>query len=495
MTRSEPEDRTSPRSADGTPEVNVPLDTDTIAEPTTQGMSLHYLRGRPLLKYTLLYGVGLAALSAVFSGVGGVVIPNHIQDLAFHAWFTGGDASANLQQLNDLKSQVAAGTVTATADQTRLLGLLSQFDAARATAAGAISAISVILVAVAQPIVGVLSDRTRSRFGRRTPWIAFGAGVGSLLMAVAPLAPSLAVLGIIWVTVSVLMNVAQGPVQTTVADRIPDQHRGRASSAGGVGSFIGGIAGSILAATMFGLIGLNVYWVFSILVVVCFLLFVTILRDRSSQALEVPKSNWRQTLAGFVTPLRYKDFRWVWISRILLMFGYTVSSSLNFFMLQSYVQPALSQAQATALTPVLSIASLPATLLAVFLAGRLSDRIGRRKPFVFAAAIIMAVAMLAPMISPSLPAMFVQAILTGFAFGIYLPVDQALFVSVLPDLENSAGRDLGVAALATNVGQALGPILAAQVVAISGSYFLVWPIAFVLVGIAAVAILPVRGAR
>lgn len=498
MTHNEPGNQAEELSDEsGSPESNTKpaSDTATIAEPTTQGMSLHYLRGRPLLKYTLLYGLGLAALSAAFSGIGGVVIPNHIQELAFHAWFTSGDASVNLQQLNDLKAAIAAGTATANPEQTRLLGLLTQFDAARATAAGLISALSVILVAIAQPIVGVLSDRTRSRFGRRAPWMLFGAVAGGVLMVFAPFAPSLAVIGVIWVTVSVLLNVAQGPLYTTVADRIPEHQRGRASSAGGTGSFVGGIAGSIAAALLFPLLGLNVYIVFAVIIVICFVLFVVLLRDRSSKDLQLPKRDWKKTLAGFITPLRFGDFRWVWISRILLMFGYTVSSALNFFMLQSYIHPALSQAEATALTPALSLASLPMTLLAVFFAGRLSDKIGRRKPFVIAAAIIMAIAMLSPMISPTLPALFVQSILTGFAFGIYLPVDQALFVAVLPDLENSAGRDLGVAALATNVGQALGPILAAQVVAISGSYFLVWPIAFVLVALAAVSILPVKGAR
>jgi MFS family permease len=160
-------------------------------------------------------------------------------------------------------------------------------------------------------------------------------------------------------------------------------------------------------------------------------------------------------------------------------------------MLQSYVKPALSAAEATALTPLLAVASLPSTVIAILVAGWLSDRLGQRKSFVFWASILMSAAMAIPLISPTVPALFLQAVVAGFAFGIYIPVDQALMVDVLPD-PSAAGRDLGVAGVATNFGQALGPALAGGVVAATGSYGLVWIAALVLVAVAAVAILPVR---
>ena len=102
--------------------------------------------------------------------------------------------------------------------------------------------------------------------------------------------------------------------------------------------------------------------------------------------------------------------------------------------------------------------------------------------------------MLVPLVSPTLPAIFIQAILTGFAFGAYLPIDQALFVDVLPD-PDSAGRDLGLAAMATNLGQSLAPFLAGQVFMLTGGYHFVWVSASVLVILAALAILPVKKVR
>lgn len=53
---------------------------------------------------------------------------------------------------------------------------------------GAIFMLSRIWDAVNDPLIGVLSDRTRSRFGRRKPWIAIGAPIFALA-AIAVFAP------------------------------------------------------------------------------------------------------------------------------------------------------------------------------------------------------------------------------------------------------------------------------------------------------------------
>ena len=75
-----------------------------------------------------------------------------------------------------------------------------------------------------QPLVGALSDRTTSRFGRRTPYFLVGAIICSLALLAMPYSPTL------WAAASLLWlldagnNVTMEPYRAYVADRlVPDQ--------------------------------------------------------------------------------------------------------------------------------------------------------------------------------------------------------------------------------------------------------------------------------
>ena len=47
-------------------------------------------------------------------------------------------------------------------------------------------AVTSVFSTLTTPIAGALSDRTRSRWGRRTPWIVCGALVGALCLFIVP---------------------------------------------------------------------------------------------------------------------------------------------------------------------------------------------------------------------------------------------------------------------------------------------------------------------
>ncbi|BCY11701.1 MFS transporter [Actinoplanes sp. L3-i22] len=465
-----------------------------MVEPAEPGTSMTYRGGKPFRRYLLWYTLAFAAITAVWGGMLGVLLPNQVQMIEFAHWFTGADAGVDLTALNDLKAAVAAGTTIATPEQQRLLGILGDFDAARAQALSVVTSLAVAVTMLVQPVIGVLSDRTRSRFGRRAPWMLFGAVVGSGFLIAVRHAPTIAILALLWTCAQTVLNMIPGTLQTTVPDRIPEDRVGVTSGIGGLGNFAGGIVGGVGAGVLLPVLGLDVIYAYAILVLIGVVGFVVLLRDRPSTELVVPPHRWGTFFRGFLVPLRDHDFRWVWVARIVLTFGYAASTALALYMLQSYISPALSLADATRTAPLLTAASLPGTIVALLLAGRISDRTGRRKPLVIASSVLMAVSMLVPLCWPALPALFLQSILAGIAFGIYLPVDGALFIDVLPD-RAAAGRDLGIAGLGSNLGQALGPVLAGQVVALTGGYRGVWAVATVLTAVAAIAIFRVRDAR
>lgn len=466
------------------------------AESRTEAVAVSYQpKTRALRKYTLCYALAGLGLAVLWGAVPSILLPLQVQQLEFAHIFTGADAHLSLQTLSDLKAQVESGRLVPTADQQRLLGLLARFNSARATSLSFVTSVGVFITMLVQPVIGMLSDRTRSSWGRRAPWIAAGAVAGAALVALLPVVPTIAVLVIVWSLVQLAGNAAGGPLNATVVDRVPANRIGGISTVTGVIAYVGAIGGSVVAGSLFAAIGLAAYFPIAVVLVLAALSFVLFARDSSSRDVAAAPLRVRTFFTSYVLALGDRDFRWAWIAKVLLCTGYGIASVYTVYMLQSYVTPALSATQAAQTAPLIQLAGLPAALIGMAVSGRWSDRIGRRKPFVVAASIVMAVSFLVPFVWPTVAGLFVQSVVTGLGFGVFIVVDQALFIDLLPHRE-AAARDLGVSTLGQNLGQAAGPTVAGAVVAIfGGAYGPVWPVGFVLVLVAAFAVLPIKRAR
>jgi MFS family permease len=446
-------------------------------------------------RYITLYSIAYMGIAVLWGSLLAILVPLQVQGIEFHRVFTGADAGVDLQALTTLQAQVAAGSATASPEQHRLLGLLSEFNSSRATSLSLVTSAGVLLSMFLSPIIGMLSDRTRSRWGRRAPWIAAGGIGGTALICLMPVAPTIAVVVVVWSLLQVAVGVAQGPLTATVADRVPEDRIGVVSGISGLASYFGAIVGSIIAGSLFAAIGLGAYLPIGVALFLATMAFVLFTRDNSSRDMMTDRLRFGSMVKSYGIALADSDYRWAWISKVLLYLGYGISSVFSLYMLQSYIHPALSVTEAAQTAPLLQFAALPTTLAAMFISGRWSDKVGRRKPFVIAAGLIMAGSFLIPFAWPALPAMFIQTAVTGIGYGTFVVVDQALFIDVLPDRE-AAGRDLGLSSMGQNLGNALGPIVAGAVVSMfAGAYAPVWPVAFVLVVIASLAVLRVKRVR
>ena len=101
--------------------------------------------------------------------------------------------------------------------------------------------------------------------------------------------------------------------------------------------------------------------------------------------------------------------------------------------------------------------------LSAVVAGRISDRSGRRKIYVVWSTVVMASSAVILAFFPVFPAAMVAALILGLGYGIYLAVDQALVTQVLPTAVDR-GRDLGVINIANAAPQVLAPVIAAPIV-------------------------------
>jgi MFS family permease len=352
---------------------------------------------------------------------------------------------------------------------------------------------SFVFTLFAQPLAGAFSDRTRSRFGRRAPWMVIGALVGGILLLGMGSLKQLVWLTVFWVVIQVALNFLQAPLTTITADRFPRSKRGGASAMLGIGMQVGGMVGVMVASALAAQFGVA-YSVFGIGVIVVTVLFVLVNRDWSSKDAPVDPFRWGAFFKGFwVNPRKHPDFAWAFAARFLLILGYFVVSSYQLYMLQKYIGLSLPAAQGAVLT--LTLVAFVPTLIAIGLSGWWSDRIGRRKAFIYVASVIMAVGFAMPLIMPNMTGMVVMSIVNGLGFGVYMAVDAALMTEVLPNASGAAAKDLGILNVATNIPQALSPSIALLIISALGGYAMLFVFAIVFVVLAAIATAPIKGVK
>ena len=115
--------------------------------------------------------------------------------------------------------------------------------------------------------------------------------------------------------------------------------------------------------------------------------------------------------------------------------------------------------------------------------------------FVFVATIVIAAGVLAPVLSPTVGAMFVYTAIVGVGYGAYMAVDLALMIDVLPS-HGDVGKDLGVLNIAANVPQALTPPIAALLLGLfAGSYVAIFIYAIVAIVLSSLLVFPIKSVR
>ncbi|MFF1635800.1 MFS transporter [Leifsonia sp. NPDC058248] len=352
---------------------------------------------------------------------------------------------------------------------------------------------SFVFTLFAQPIVGAFSDRTRSRMGRRAPWMIIGAAVGAIFLAGLGSLTSILWITIFWVVIQVSLNALQGPLSAITPDRFPRSRRGIASAMIGIGTMAGGTIGVIVAGQFAANIGIG-YTVFGVAVLVFTLAFVLLNRDYSSKDAVHPPFSWKQFFAGFwISPRTNPDFAWAFAARFLFILGYFVTFGYQLFILTDYIK--LSIPAATSAIALLSLASLVTTLVSVSLAGWLSDKLGRRKVFIYVASVLMVIGLAVPLAMPTLTGMLVMSAVNGFGFGLYMACDTALMTEVLPGGGTAAAKDLGILNVATNIPQALSPSIAAVLIGVLGGYQALFIFGMIAVALAALVLIPIKSVR
>jgi len=375
----------------------------------------------------------------------------------------------------------------------------AQIDAQHATTILSIAVgVGSVFSLVAFPALGRLSDRTTARAGRRRPFLVLGAALFAVGAIGIVAATSLLALTVANILTAVGYSSTAVAFTAAIPDQLPADRRGPASAIAGLSLPVGAVTGLFIAQLVAPNLAAMVLLPAAVAVAGALLLAVR-LRDRQLPAAERPAFGWGQFLGTFwVDPLRHPAYGWAWASRLLLFLGVAAIQAYQAFYLIIVLHVAPDRVAGAVFLSTLVLTA--AALVFAPIAAKLSDRIGRRKPFVVAAALIFAVGLGLAAVAHSFPAFLVATGVVGLGQGVYMAVDIALVTQVLPDPDNPA-KDLGIMNLASSLPGTLVPTLAPVVLAIGATaaspqnFSALFVVGAVAAAIGAACILPIRGVR
>ena len=315
-----------------------------------------------------------------------------------------------------------------------------------------------LVAAIMQPLIGRLSDRTRSPLGRRVPYIIFGTVVvcGSLVFLV--LSPNLAALFATWMFIQANLNIAYGPGMALIRDLVPRYRVGVASS---IKILMDAMGGLILITASAALIGqaagsglgpvpVYVNWEWAVYALLGTALAISVVVTCTTVLTRDPRRRARPVRRSEAASPRVlnRQFGLFLFSRLLLMTAIYSFPTYGLFFLRDVVEADNPAQTLSQMIPAIA----GALAMAVFAAGWISDRIGH-KPVVIAGAAAGAVSTSWLLLVDTTSGVLVTASIIGASAGALLSANWAL-ANVLGD-EQRAGTHIGIVNLSTIGGAAI----------------------------------------
>lgn len=317
---------------------------------------------------------------------------------------------------------------------------------------------------VGPAIFGRLYENATGRFRTRGLWIAVGSGLTAIAVFGIFEANTLFAIAAAYLMLQVSDDLGTGPYAGMVADTVPLENRGYASSVMGGFKLFGQIASAVVAL----LLSKRIEMVFAAIAavnVVCALWTVWTIKDLPEPVrVEREKTSFFQ---DYIAPFKSFDFRAVWFNRFIVFFanGCVTGYALYFLgdMLTSYHLFGKDLGDEKGAANVLALTISFTGIFGSILAAKYADKIGR-KPLLIWSIVILAVTLAPVAILRDFTAIWITVALYGFGNGIFQSTDWAIASDVLPNPDRAA-TEMGAwqsseTSTQVLVGLIMGPVIA-----------------------------------
>lgn len=340
-----------------------------------------------------------------------------------------------------------------------------------------VMAVGAIAGLIANPVVGALSDRTTHPRGRRHPWTLGCALVAAAGLGIVAASPSVAVMAVGWFIAELGLGGMLATLTAALPDRVPVSQRGTLGALIGISQMLGTVLGALLVTVIITRMSVG-YAACAVIVVGLAAAFALRTTDEPLPPRYKPDHPVSTALRRmWLSPREYPDFAWGWATHFMVNLGNDLGT---LYLLYFLARGAHYHDPQTGLLIMMALYAV-ALLIAGLVLGGLSDKTGRRKPFILGSAAVMALAAVLLAASPTWGMALVAAPLLGAGYGTYWSAAPALLTQVLPAAVDR-GKDVGIINVAYNLPLVVAPLLAGVVLGLMNSY----PALFALAAVATV---------
>ncbi|MGI6368676.1 MAG: MFS transporter [Anaerolineae bacterium] len=351
-----------------------------------------------------------------------------------------------------------------------------------------------LLALLATPVTGYLSDRTHSPWGRRPPWMVLGALASATCLLVLVHARSWPALAGAYLLLQLSSNLAHGPGQGLIPDKVPPHQRGIASGVKAMLDMLGIVAAALVVSRVLEGGAARHLAAGAITAGVLLLsLMPTLAAARGGAGALAAPAPARRTLRAIygLNPVRDRDYVRLLASRFLVLLGVYAVQAFAYYYISDAVAPGRAASTVGNLMAIIALS----VLVAAGPAGYLSERWGRRAlSLVACTAVALGMGALA-LVRTAAGIGLIGAVI-GLGMGIFTTVNWAWATDLVPPQE--AGRYLGLSNLATAGSAATARLLGPLIDRVNASHPLQgYSLMFILAACAALMalILTLRGER
>ena len=369
---------------------------------------------------------------------------------------------------------------------------------------GLILSLGNAIIMILRPLSGVLSDTSKSKMGRRMPFMVFGMPFlvialialsyipelippqlnGSTNQLAAYLIPFFVALAVIFIAYPVMLQ----PSRVLIFDVVSSEQRVNANS---VSQVLNGFASMVVI--LGGAALYNIYrplptWVAAAVILVAVLIVWKTVKEPSvADPNSSEKSASIKEIFHVLRTLPGEDKKCVGfftLSAFFHTFGLAVATSF----LTSYAVSVISVSMSTASTLMVVVGV--SCLLAAVPAGMIANRFGRKKSML-GGSVICALSCLLIWIIPSLGVLY--AIMVTFSIGfILIVVSSTPMAADLSPSEKYVGTYISLVSLVGGFGPVVGPLVGGWLVGMfNNNYSVIWPLLISVFSLTFVTLIPV----